>query len=458
MNTLEILEDKRKKLEEGSQAFQSADYGKAIPLLGKLFNENPKNPLLALQLALSLERLGHWQKALEVYRVALKHNPTCGELYNNVGNVYKEQRLLEKSIHCYKQSTLFQPNLPEPHSNLGSIYQLQGKIDDAFICYEKALIINPNHTPTRLNRALSYLLLGDYEKGFKEYEWRLKEQNIQQRIFDKPQLTSLKNNKDLKNKTLLVHAEQGFGDTIQFIRYLPLMKELGATIIFECQPELECVLKNMKGYFDQLTVKTKDKKKPVEYDYHVPLLSLPSLFQTTLKTIPENGPYLFPNLEKQKLWEERLNSSKLNVGLCWAGNSTHRHDRYRSCPLKQLLPLEKISFARFFSLQKGSRATDLSKVQTNIINLDSDIQSFEDTLAIISNLDLVITVDTSVAHLAGAAGKPVWLLLPYTPDWRWGLKGETSPWYPNIRLFRQPRLGNWKSVIHEVREELKRLQ
>jgi hypothetical protein len=240
---------------------------------------------------------------------------------------------------------------------------------------------------------------------------------------------------------------------LQFARYAALVASRGGKVILECQPELTRVL---EGYpwVDRVVARG---QPPGEFDCHYPLLDLPRLFQTELKTIPGEVSRLKANLDLVKQWKKRFRwkRKRLRVGLVWAGRATHSNDRHRSIPLSKFAPLAKVKSAAFYSLQKGEAANQMPPAGLEITDWTADLHDFADTAALIENLDMVLTVDTAVAHLAGAMGKPTWLLLPYIPDWRWLLDREDSPWYPSMRLFRQPAYGEWDSVIRDVAEQLK---
>jgi hypothetical protein len=258
----------------------------------------------------------------------------------------------------------------------------------------------------------------------------------------------------LEGRTLLLHAEQGFGDAIQFIRYLPLAAERGGRIIIECQAQLQRLFQINAGGSQ---IVASGQPMP-DFDSHCPLLSLPWVFGTTLASVPDIVPYLRADAENVGSWRQRLaeHSQVVKVGLVWSGNPAHKNDRCRSMTLARLAPLAQTRGVRFFSLQKGEAATEARTPPPGmeLIDWTEELTDFADTAALIAHLDLVIAVDTAVAHLAGAMGKPVWTLLPFVPDWRWLLEREDSPWYPSMRLFRQPFWGDWDSVIERVADEL----
>ncbi len=256
-----------------------------------------------------------------------------------------------------------------------------------------------------------------------------------------------------KASSPLFKREQGFGDSIQFVRYLKLLKQKGATVLFECQPELISLFENL-NYIDQLI--PSGQANDINSDYISPLLSLPRVFNTDQSNISIMEPYLFPHKEKAALWQERLVApAKINIGVVWAGSPTHRHDRYRSIPLKKLYHLFRFSHCRLFSFQKGPAEKQLEPFKNNMINLSPHIHDFSDTAAMLKAMDVVITVDTAVAHLAGALGIPTKLLLAYTPDWRWQLNRLDTPWYPSVKLYRQQSFNDWSEPVKKLIDDLK---
>ncbi len=329
------------------------------------------------------------------------------------------------------------------YGNLGFISLRRRKVDEALKYFNMAIDINPENILAHYNRAEALLVSGRFEEGWKEYEWRTGRKDFGKRKFNKP----FKPEHDLKGKKVLVYAEQGLGDALQFIRYIPILKEKGCYIIFECAKEMHGLLQGFDS-IDEIIERNLIDKPNIEYDYEVPLLSLPLYFNTTIENIPAKVPYLYVNKDLKNKWAEFINEQgKIKIGIVWAGSPIHTNDRHRSVRLKQFLSLLSIEGTHFYSLQKGFQVIQAKDYELLLTNLDKNIGSFADTSAIIENLDLVITIDTSVAHLAGALGKKTWLLLPYFPDWRWLLDGERSLWYPSMKLYRQPQIGEWDSVF-----------
>ena len=301
------------------------------------------------------------------------------------------------------------------------------------------------------NLSLALLLSGDFAGGWEEYEWRWKMKNNDGRNYSCP----LWQGEDIVGRTINLHVEQGFGDTIQFIRYAPMVMQRGAKVIVECQPQLVRLLASVEG-LAHITDRTASS---IYFDMHAPLLSLPRIFSTTLKTIPCHVPYLSADRVLVAKWRQKIEPlpGRFRVGLVWAGNPTHGNDRNRSCALVDFALLAKIPNVIFYSLRKdeGAEQCENPPHEINLVDLTRDIADFADTAALMDNLDLIISVDTAVAHLAGALGRPVWTLLPFVPDWRWLLDRRDNPWYPTMRLFRQSKPGNWRGVMADVANALR---
>ena len=413
----------------------------------------------AFQLAAKYYQEGNLQQAEYIYREILQFQPNAAEGHYFLGIILQDKGQIDDAIICYQEAISMNPNDAEAHSNLGQLLQRKGQVDEAMVCYQKAIDIDPNLAGAHFNKALTLLLSGNFQQGWKEFEWRWKSEvfcsyNSCKRNFLQP----LWDGSDINERTILLHAEQGFGDTIQFIRYAQLVRERGAKVILECQKELSSLLQNVDGIH---RVVARGEKLP-EFDLHCPLLSLPLFFDTTFKNIPARIPYVYVDNILIQNWKDKIqyDNSKLKLGLVWSGRLTHEQDhRFRSCSLDILSPLGQLNNITFYSLQKGEGARQAKYPPEGMRFFDytDNIDNFSDTAAFIMNLDLIISVDTAVAHLAGALGKRVWILLPFVPDWRWLLNREDSPWYPTMRLFRQPSLGDWESVIAKVKNELQKL-
>ena len=402
-----------------------------------------------------LKDLGQLEEAIKSYDRAIQCKPDYAQAYNNRGIALKKFGKLEDALNSYGKAIQLKPDYAQAYYNRGTFLKDLGQLEDAIKNYDKAIQISPKYYSARLNRSLAWLLVGNFQQGWPEYEFRFKPLKQRKPTFQQGAEWQAE---PLENKKVFVYPEQGFGDIIQFIRYLPMIKELGGKVIFQVTKPLLRLMETFQGY-DQLWSEQHnlDASSKNNFDYHVPLLSLPGLFNTTLENIPSASPYLSADNKLIRMWQKRIASNELfKVGIVWAGSNTHKGDHIRSIRLSDFKVLSDIKGIKLFSLQKEKYAkwTDIDPGEVVDIDLGAEVLDFADTAAIIENLDLVVSVDTSVAHLAGALGKEVWTLLPFSPDWRWMLNRSDSPWYPTMRLFRQPSVCDWKSVLQEVRKAL----
>ena len=398
-----------------------------------------------------LREVGRNAEAADAFSRAIALNPNLGPAYNNLANTLRDLGRLEEAERYYLQSLRLRPNHATSWYNLGLLRQDQMKLAEAMNCFERAIALSPDYHETRSAKAMLQLLLGDFAAGWAGYESRWHVPGaVKAREFGRPRWDG----SDPGGRRILVHSEQGFGDTIQFCRYATLLAQRGANVTLECQPELKALLQSLEGVRQVIAA----GESPPDFDVHVTLLSLPLLFGTTLQNVPARVPYLRPPADRVERWRSRLanSDSKRKVGLAWSGKVGYRNDRGKSTTLAALADLARVPDVRFFSLQKGepARQTASPPAGMDIHDFTDELNDFADTAALIENLDLVISVDAAVAHLAGAMRNPVWVMLPFSPDWRWLLEREDSPWYPSMRLFRQPALGDWKSVISRVAEKL----
>jgi hypothetical protein len=394
-------------------------------------------------------------EAVACYRQALVLKPDYAEAHYNLGKVLPDQGKLEEAVACYRRALELKPDYAEAHLNLGNVFTLQRKLDEAVACFGRALELKPDYADAHLNRAHLWLLSGDWQRGWREYEWRWQTKQLSPRHFQQP----LWDGGSLVGKTILLHAEQGLGDTLQFVRYAPLVKGLGAAaVIVECQKSLLPLLSTCPG-IDQLFA----KGDPLpEFAAQAPLLSLPRIFQTSPDTIPDAVPYLFAAPARIESWRERLRDlAGFKIGINWHGRAGQGSWRARNIPLRRFAGLAEFPGVHLISLQKGAGREELAEVREyfTVVDLGDEVDqaggAFMDTAAIMMNLDLVITSDTAVPNLAGALGVPVWLALPFVPDWRWLLDRADSRWYPTMRLFHQPTAGDWAVVFQEIQDALR---
>lgn len=397
------------------------------------------------------QAMEEFEQAVTAYKQVLVLEPQRGGSWNLLGTVYHAMERLEAAESCYRQALQLQPDRVVVLNNLAVVLSARGMLDEAVSVYRHLLEVDDTYAEGHWNLATALLARGEYLEGWREYEWRFKKNSpVIARAFLQPRWDG----SSLEGKTILLHAEQGFGDTIQFVRYVPLLAERGGRVIVECQVSaLKRLLLSLDGVSS--VVVAGDPLPP--FDCHLPLLSLPLLFGTTQDTIPVRIPYLAAEPADIELWRRRLGSANVfRVGLVWFGRQGMLLNRKRSCLLANFVPLAEIPNVEFHSLQIGEGVEQLRECQPGFVVSDftADIKDFADTAAYMANLDLVITIDTAVAHLAGALGVRTWVLLPFGADWRWPDNREETPWYPAMQLFRQPAVGDWPAVMASVAEKL----
>ena len=447
----------------------------------------PDNVDILNNRANALLNLGRADEALDQFRQVLARAPNHGEARLNSGIAHAALGSMDQAVVEFDHALSLAPGHPVAHYNRGiALYEL-GRYADAVDAHDKALTVAPEHPGAWLNRgralaalskfddaiasygkakavqkdnpdihfmeSLALLTLGDYQRGFEKYEARWRRTGMPEpKSRGRPLWLG---DYPLNRKTVLLHAEQGLGDTIQFVRYVPQLAETGANIVLEVQPELAALMSGLEG---AKTVIGHGVTPPL-YDVHCPLGTLPLALKTEASTVPAPIPYLSADDQHLAKWSGRLGAlARPRIAIAWTGNANHLNDRNRSMAFARLAPLFSIP-ARFVSIQRDVRPEDavLLATETRVANVGNGLDDFADTAAVIALCDLVIAVDTAVVHLAGAMGRPVWVMLPFTPDWRWTLEGETTPWYPTARLFRQTSLGDWDGVIANVSAALREL-
>jgi tetratricopeptide (TPR) repeat protein len=401
-------------------------------------------------------KLGKFEKALAYADAAINLQGTNPEVlinktlaHNNLANEQRDQMCFGEAIINYIEALKISPNESDVHSNLGVAYQEQGDTEQAILCYIEAIRLDTNNAEAHRNLGMAYLQIGDFNKGWKEYEWRWKTHHfkILRRNWSKPSWSGC----NAKTKTLLVHCEQGFGDTLQFSRYLPLVAKKVNRLIVEAPKELVALLQRIDGVNKVLIA---GKPLPI-FDLQIPMLSLPYAFQTSIDTVPAKIPYLNTSDKKVHLWLDLLAKKEMDVlvGLAWRGGETHQRNALRSPGLEVFENLlHQDQNIRFICLQKDQGAEDISKFHwaKNIEFFSEKLESFDDTAALVSCLDIVITPDTAIAHLSGGLGIHTMLMLPKISEWRWLQEGQISPWYPNTTIIRQKNKGGWDSVVSNI--------
>jgi Tfp pilus assembly protein PilF len=410
----------------------------------------PDNVEALTSRGVALHDLARHDEPLPDQEHAIAVRPGDAAVPDHHGVSLHKLRRLEQALASHDKALALRPDYAEALVNRGiTLYHLK-RFNEASASYDAAIALRPDYADAHFLKGLSSLVTGDFELGWIEYQWRRKAPStgITQRDFAQPLWLGKDN---IAGKTILLHSEQGFGDTIQFCRYVPLVAARGARVIMEVEEPLCALMTDLAG-----TAQPFAKGDPLpDFDLQCPLPSLPLAFKSRLETIPSTNPYLRVPKQALEHWRALLGTRRSpRIGLAWAGNAKHVRDRERSMRLRDLLPLLDID-ATFVSLQKEVRAGDAATLENcNMLRFSGEIGDFSDTAALISQLDLIISVDTSIAHLAGALGKPVWILLTHAPDWRWLLDRDDSPWYPSARLFRQSEMREWGGVTMRVREAL----
>lgn len=432
-------------------AFETSDYAGALDAADRALALRPAYPEAHNNRGNALLRLDRPGEAAEALMAALRFTPRDAELHLNLGNALDALDRLDEALQSVERAIALDPKLVPAHVNRANILQRLGRHREALQAYDRAVALDPRDLDANWNRAMCHLLLGDYEAGWAGYEWRwrLEARKAQAVRFAQPLWLG---QESLQGRTILVHSEQGYGDVIQFVRYVPKLAERGGRVVFEAFPPLAPLMAGLAGA-DQVV--SRDDPLP-PFDLHCPLLSLPLALGEPEPLAPA-GPYLKVDPDRLRAGAERLGPRRgPRVGLVGSGSRTHRKDALRSIPFETLaarLP----AGPEYHLLQKDVREADRAALaaRPDVAVWDEALGDFADTAALCALMDLVISVDTSVAHLAGALGRPVWVLLPVEPDWRWGLERDTTPWYPRMRLYRQTALKDWGDPLDRVARDLR---
>ncbi|MDR3464788.1 MAG: tetratricopeptide repeat protein [Xanthobacteraceae bacterium] len=411
---------------------------------------DPAMPVALSNLGVALYELKQYEEAADTQRRAVAAAPNFAEGHSNLGNALYALKRFDEAIASYRRAIALQPNYADAWSNLGTTLHHAGEFDEAMAALRRAIALAPGHGNAHAGLGILLLMRGDLGEGWEEYDWRLRSTEVKgPRFPERPW-----EGESLAGRHIYVQAEQGFGDTLQFARYIPRLAARAGKVTLRVHQQLTTLLRESLPGIEVLG----DRGAPAPYDCDTVLLSLPRRFKTRLETIPGETPYLRAPPEAAARWTRRLAALKgLKVGLVWAGNPEHVNDMRRSLGLGTLARVLAVGGVSFVSLQVGPRAADLNRPENrapDITDLSRELTDFVETAGAVMALDLVIAVDTSVAHLAGALGKPVWLLLPWVSDWRWMLGREDNPWYPTMRLFRQARGEDWPAVTARMADEL----
>ncbi len=436
-------------------AYENRDYEAAFGLLARIMKKYPSEPFCLNNLGVVLAVRNDVAKAETIFRQALTYNPDTAEIYYNWGCLLVHQEQAETALQVWRQGLERQKSHQPTLFALSRLCKEQGLVAEATGYCRQLTMLAPDEAEYRQNLGIMLLKQGELYEGFKLYEARWQANRLSMLP---PEKLWSGDFSLLPGRTILLWAEQGLGDTLQFVRYLPRIQAQAGQIVVAV-PAL--LLGLMRSSFPLLEIVSLAELEKVNYELQAPILSLPRLLGSTLENLPNRVPYLKVDEKFKARWRQDLSpGKKLQVGLVWGGNPAHKNDARRSLPLSRLMPLFRIAGISWYSLQKGERERELADFPAaagncaGLKNLAPKLDSFADTAAAITALDLVISVDTSVAHLAGALAQPIWLLLPFDADWRWLQERDDTPWYPTMRLFRQPAPGDWGSVISAVRDKL----
>jgi len=393
------------------------------------------------------------KEAEAALRRAVELKPTLANAWTNLGAVLSRQERPQEAIECYRRALEIDPNDADAHTNIGVSLFDMGAYEESIVEHRTALRIRPDFPVAHLNLAMPLLLLGREEEGWEHYEWRSQCDGLPKHNFRQPMWDGA----PLEGKKLMLYTEQGLGDAIQFARFVPVAARQGGRITVVCQNELKSLFSTLAGADE-----VRDRKDPLpEFDVFAPVMSLGRILKVRVADVPGQTPYLYADPALAAAWDQRLacNGAGLKVGLVWAGSPGHRKDTERSMRLEDYAPLAGVHGVNFYSLQKGAAAEQLRHPPQGmrIIDVAPEFKTMADTAACMRNLDLVISVDTSACHVAGALARPVWVLLPARAPWGWGLNGSTTSWYPSMRLFRQETPLQWATPVKQVADALREL-
>ncbi len=444
INNIAVVLYKQKKYKESAQVFDIA------------LKTDPNYNEVYSNMGAALNKAKDYENAIKSLEEAIKRMPNHSGAYTNLGNVYNKIHDYKKAAKLHEKSIELDPKGVNAYGNVGTSYKYLGQAKKAIDSYKKAIELDPNFVNAHFDLATMYLSLEDFENGWKEYEWRFKKEEMiphiikHKDIFSKPMFTGVE---DIKGKTLLLHSEQGFGDSIQFIRFLPIMKEK-----FDCKIAVKCRegLKELFASVKEIDVLVDRNEATPEFDYQLSIMSMPFVLKMkSLNDLPKANPYLIPT-EDSDFDDIKAEKGKINIGICWSASITGESYDGKVFDLKFLESIIKNPKINVYSLQVGDGKEDIAKYgyENDIIDLTDKLTNFAKTASMMNKLDLVISSDTSVAHLAGAINKQVWIPLQKIPDWRWGNKGETTKWYPSAKLFRQKTARVWEGVFQSITSKL----
>jgi len=434
----------------GNLQLEIGAYELSIDYYEKALSVNNNFAQALVNKGIALYELGSIEEAIRNYDKAILINSNLAEAHLNRGNALERMQLLEDAIQSYDIAININNKFAQAYHNKGVALGRMGRLDEAISNYDKAISIDSNYAESYLSKAYALLLAGKFTEGWKLHEWRWRSDQFinSNRKFDKK---LWKGEESLSGKTILLYGEQGLGDSIQFCRYAKMVQELGAKVVLEIPKSLVILIGGLEGVD---TIVEQGNVLP-NFDFQCPLMSLPLAFNTQIYNIPFSSAYIKVDSSRIELWRHRLGiKTKTRVGIVWSGNSEHKNDRNRSIKLEDLLSY-LTEEQEFICLQKEVRTIDIDAIERSAIKcFTNEITDFMDTAALCSLMDVVISVDTSVAHLSSAIGQKTWLMLPYSPDWRWLLDREDSPWYKSMKIYRQGPDCKWESLFDMIKSDL----
>jgi len=433
----------------GVLSHQAGNSERALELISKALTIAPDFAEAHSSLGAIYRALGNTGQAVASYQAALAINPDYVDAHYNLGNAHLEMRNFDAAVSYFQKTLSLSPDNARACHNLGNAFKELGRLDEAISSSRQAIAINADYAEAHSNLGILQLLTGDFLNGWGNYAYRWRSQALSplRRVYQQPEWDG----GDIQGKTLFLYPEQGLGDFIQFARYVPMVREKAGRVVLEVPAALYSLYATLEG----ADVVTEAGQPPGQFDLHAPLMDVPGILGTTLQTIPSFEDQLKVPVALVEKWKTRLGvDGGLRVGIVWAGNPDHKNDQARSIDPTLLKPLCLMPDVKVFSLQVGRDGQARETFAEGVIDLSADLTTFAETAAVMMNLDLVISVDSSPAHLAAALGRPVWTLLPFLPDWRWMMGRDDSPWYPTMRLFRQQKRGDWKALIERVSGEL----
>ena len=438
----------------GSVLKETGQHDEALASVRRAVELRPDYGEALNNLGLALTETGRPAEAVVLLRQAARLRPTAPEGHNNLGLALAELGRFDEAEGCYHEALRLEPVYSDAHVNLGNALKEVGRTDEALGCYQMALWQKPDLASARYNRGLALMQAGRWTEGWPEYEWRWRRGSMRPRHTEKPRWDGA----DVAGKTILLWCEQGLGDAIQFVRYAALVQAKGGRVVLECPPQLVPLFSTCVGVDE---VVAEGQALPA-FDVQAPLLSLPGLCATTTENVPAAVPYLAAEPERLGVWRRKVEEhAGFRVGLCWQGNRFNHGDRLRSIPLRCFAPLAAVEGVCLVSLQKGPGAAQREAVPFAVLDFGDELDpppgGFRDAVALLASLDLLVTCDSALGHVAGAVGVPVWIALSPVADWRWLRERDDTPWYPCARLFRQERLGDWPGVFERMAVELRRV-